>query len=389
MKTIHFGRSTISTNGPCYVIAEIGHNHQGNLETAKKMIQVAAACGVQSVKFQKRDNKSLYTKSFYNKSYDNENSYGTTYGEHREFLEFGFDEYAELKKCADDNGVEFSATAFDFNSVDFLEKLGITNYKIASGDLTNLPLLTYIAKKRKPVFVSTGASTIEEVQAAYKTILKYNDQLCLLHCIAGYPAEYHNLNLRVIETYKKEFPEAIIGYSSHDNGILAPIVAYMMGATVLEKHFTLDRSWKGTDHKFSLEPEGLRKQIRDLRRIDISLGNEIREIQGFEKDARMKMGKGIYTAKDLEAGNILQWKDITFKSPANGLPPSFAETLIGKKLRINLPEETPIIFEHLEDAACEAVNNSYNQKTYKEIKTDTITVPAIAELQKEKVQTKN
>lgn len=383
MKTIRFGKSTISAEGPCYVIAEIGHNHQGNLETALKMITVAAACGVQSVKFQKRDNKTLYTKIFYNKPYDNENSYGSTYGEHREFLEFGFEDYKQLKKQAEDLGVEFSATAFDFKSVDFLEELGITNYKVASGDVTNLPLLTYIAKLGKPMFVSTGASTLEEIRAAYNTILKYNDKLCLLHCIAGYPAEYHDLNLRVIETFKKEFPEAITGYSSHDNGILAPIVAYMLGATVLEKHFTLNRSWKGTDHRFSLEPEGMRKQLRDLRRVDISLGKKVKEVQSFEKDARTKMGKGIYTARKLQAGQILTWEDICFKSPAQGLPPYFAEDIIGRKLRGSLEEETPVSFEHLEEAHVELVTEEAGGKNYKEISPDTIAALALKSLKME------
>ncbi len=206
MREIIFGRSKISTEGPCYVIAEIGHNHQGNLDTALQMIEVAARCGVQAVKFQKRDNKSLFTKKFYNKPYENENSYGSTYGEHREFLEFGMEEYKILKRVAEENGLEFMATAFDFKSVDFLENLGVTSYKVASGDLTNIPLLTYIAKLKKPMFISTGAATLDEIRMAYDAVIKHNDQICLLHCIAGYPVDYEYLNLRFIETLRREFP---------------------------------------------------------------------------------------------------------------------------------------------------------------------------------------
>ncbi len=342
MKTISFGRSRISTKGPCYVIAEIGHNHQGNLETALRMIQVAASCGVQAVKFQKRDNKTLYTREFYNKPYDNENSYGATYGEHREFLEFGMDEYRELKRCAEENQVEFMATAFDHKSVDFLEELGVTCYKTASGDLTNIPLLTYIARLRKPMFISTGAATLDEIRIAYEAVIKHNDKICLMHCVAGYPTEYHNLNLRVIETLKREFPEAIIGYSGHDNGILAAVIAYMLGATVVEKHFTLNRSWKGTDHKFSLEPEGLRKQVRDLRRVDMALGDGRRIIYDFEMEARKKMGKGIYTTRPLPKGKVITWEDITLKTPANGTPPYMMDRIVGKRLRVSLDEEAPI-----------------------------------------------
>ncbi len=348
MKTISFGRSKISTKGPCYVIAEIGNNHQGNLDTALKMIQVAASCGVQAVKFQKRDNKTLYTKAFYNKPYDNENSYGATYGEHREFLEFGMDEYRELKKCAEENHVEFMATAFDFKSVDFLEELGVTSYKTASGDLTNIPLLVYIAKLGKPMFISTGAATLDEIRIAYEAVIKHNDKICLMHCVAGYPTEYHDLNLRVIETLKKEFPEAIIGYSGHDNGILAAVIAYMLGATVVEKHFTLNRSWKGTDHKFSLEPEGLRKQVRDLRRVDISLGDGRRALYDFEQEARKKMGKGIYTTRPLPKGKVITWEDIALKTPANGTPPYMIDRILGKKLKVSLEEEAPISLDLLE-----------------------------------------
>lgn len=343
-----FGRSRVSEDSPCYVIAEIGHNHQGSIETALEMIKVAAECGVQAVKFQKRDNKTLYTKEMYSKPYENENSYGATYGLHRERLEFGRKEYEALKRCADENNVELMSTAFDFPSADFLEELGISSYKIASGDLTNVPLLAYIAKLGKPMFISTGAATLEEVRIAYETVLEYNDQLCLLHCTAGYPSDYPQLNLRVIETFKKEFPRAIIGYSGHDNGILAAVIAYLLGARVVEKHFTLNRAWKGTDHKFSLEPAGLRKQVRDLRRVDASLGDGKKMLQDFEKDARMKMGKGIYTSRSLSAGTVIAASDICLKSPGNGIAPYRMRDIIGKRLKTDLKEETILSWENLE-----------------------------------------
>src|SRR3989338_5800956 len=173
-KSIKIGTKEISGSSKCYVIAEIGHNHQGKLETAIKLIEEAALCGVDAVKFQKRHNKNLYTTAFYNKPYENENSYGVTYGEHREYLEFGENEYRKLKQCAEKNNVDFLCTAFDVESVDFLEKIDIPAYKIASGDITNIPLLTYVAKLGKPIIASTGASTMEEVKLAYETVLQYN-----------------------------------------------------------------------------------------------------------------------------------------------------------------------------------------------------------------------
>ncbi len=347
-KIIEFGKSRISTEGPPFFIAEIGHNHQGDLEIAKKMIKIAALFEADAVKFQKRNNKKLFTKSYYNRLYDNENSYGYTYGEHREYLEFGVDEYKELMKCAKENNIEFMCTPFEHDSVDFLEDLGITSFKLSSGDLTNIPLLVYVAKLNKPLFISTGASTLEEIKIAYHAVREYNDKICLLHCTSRYPTEYKDLNLKVIKKLEKEFPDAIIGYSGHDNGILAPVLAYMMGAVVFEKHFTLNHSWKGTDHKFSLEPEGLRKQIRDLKRIEISLGNANKTIMDCEKEARKKMGKSIYTSKDLEKGTIITENDITIKTPAGGLPPYYLNRVIGKKLKVSLKVEEEIKLDDLE-----------------------------------------
>ncbi|MGE5340703.1 MAG: N-acetylneuraminate synthase family protein [Candidatus Omnitrophota bacterium] len=348
MKKITFGKSSISQNGPCYFIAEIGHNHQGNLQTALKMIEVAAECGVNAVKFQKRDNKALYTRALYEKPYDNENSYGSTYGEHREFLEFGMAEYRELKKCAESLNVEFMSTAFDFQSADFLEELGITSYKLASGDITNTELIRYIAKFNKPMIMSTGAATLDEIRIGYEAAKSINDQICLLHCVAGYPTDYPDLNLKAIETLKQEFPGAVIGYSGHDNGILAAVIAYMLGATVVEKHFTLNRAWKGTDHKFSLEPEGLRKQVRDLRRVDIALGNSEKVLKDFEIDARKKMGKGLYAARAIEVGSLIRREDIVLKSPANDTPVYRIQECIGKRINVSLAEEAPILMDYFQ-----------------------------------------
>lgn len=351
MKSFTVGRHTVSQKGPCYVIAEIGNNHQGELKTALKMIRVAAGMGVDAVKFQKRDNQALFTKAMYNKPYDNENSYGATYGEHRNYLEFDRDEYLELKACAEECDVDFIVTPFDFNSVDFLEDIGLDAYKVASADITNTPLLAYIAQTGRPMFVSTGAATLGEVQLAYQAMRAINDQICLLHCTAGYPTEYENLNLNAISSLREAFPDAVIGYSGHDYGILAPSIAYMLGATVVEKHFTLNRSWKGTDHKFSLEPTGLHKMVRDLRRVDVSLGDGKKEIKPFEVDARKKMGKSLYAARTLRAGSVVTRDDIVIKSPGGGLEPYHLEQLIGKRLCVDVPEEVPLAFNHFQEYA--------------------------------------
>ncbi|NEO49324.1 MAG: N-acetylneuraminate synthase, partial [Moorea sp. SIO4A3] len=256
----------INDDSDCFVIAEIGNNHQGSLEKCKEMFRIAKECGANAVKLQKRDNRALYTKAAFDRPYDHENSFGLTYGEHREFLEFGAYEYQELKKYAEEVGITFFSTAFDIPSADFLGELDMPAYKIASGDLKSLPLIKHVAQFQKPMIVSTGAATLEDVQRVYDAIMPINPQLCILQCTASYPADFEELDLKVIETYRELFGDIVIGLSSHDNGIAMAVAAYVLGARVIEKHFTLNRAMKGTDHAFSLEPTGLRKMVRDLRR---------------------------------------------------------------------------------------------------------------------------
>ena len=193
----------IADDTDCYVIAEIGHNHGGSLETCKQLFQAAAECGANAVKLQKRDNYSLYTHEAYNRPYENENSYGPTYGLHREALEFGRSEYQELKAYTAELGVTFFATAFDFRSAEMLAGLDMPAYKIASGDLTNTPLLEFVARIGKPMILSTGGGTLDDVRRAHDCVAEINPQLGLLQCTAGYPVEnWDELDLRVIETYR-------------------------------------------------------------------------------------------------------------------------------------------------------------------------------------------
>ena len=222
-----------------FVIAEIGHNHQGNINIAKKLISEAKLAGANAVKFQKRDNKNLYTKKFYNSVYDNPNSFGETYGKHREALELNKKQYKELIRFSKKIGIKLFATPFDFKSVDFLTELKMPFYKIASADLTNTPLQEYIAKKNKPIFLSTGGGNMLDVNRAVKNILKFNKKLSILHCTASYPAMIEDMNLNVISEYRKKFPNIKIGLSDHENGIDASTIAYMLGARVFDKHFTL------------------------------------------------------------------------------------------------------------------------------------------------------
>ncbi len=344
------GRFKIGDDAPCFVIAEVGHNHQGSIDTAIKLVDEAAASGAHAYKLQKRDNKTLYTKAMFDKPYENENSFGATYGEHREFLEFDAVQYREIKHYAESKGLVFFSTAFDFPSVDFLEKLDVPAYKIASGDVTNLPLLEVVARTGKPVIFSTGAAALEEVRCAYETVRKYNSKIAILHCTACYPVtQYREINLNVIPLYKREFPDAVIGYSGHDNGIVFPVAAYLLGARIVEKHFTMNRSMKGTDHKFSLEPIGMRKMTRDLERVRESLHQDGKIVYESEKSARVKMGKSIVLLHELPAGTCLTAAMLGFKSPGEGIAPLHMARVLGRKLKRSLPMDALLTWEDLED----------------------------------------
>jgi len=353
-RALRIDDAEITDGGDCWVIAEIGHNHQGSVEKAKELFTEAKATGAHAVKLQKRDNRGLYTREMFNKPYENENSYGSTYGEHREYLEFGRAEYQELKAFAADIGITFFATAFDLASADFLAELDMPAYKVASADLINTPLLRHVAELGKPVILSTGGATLDDVRRGVETVAEINPQIVLLQCTAGYPAEWDELDLRVITTYRECFPTAVVGLSSHDNGIAMAVAAYVLGARVIEKHFTLNRALKGTDHRFSLEPVGLRKMVRDLRRTRVALGDGMKTMYPSETEPIVKMAKKLVAARSLPAGHTLRLEDVAMKSPGDGLPPYELDRIVGRTLRHPVSTDTALTFELLEELLPEA-----------------------------------
>lgn len=347
-RALQIESTQIDDASDCYVIAEIGHNHQGKMETAKELFRAAKECGVNAVKLQKRDNRTLYTREMFDKPYENENSFGATYGEHREHLEFGKDEYLELQQYAAELGLAFFATAFDFRSADFLEDLNTPAFKIASGDLRNIPLLKYVAAFQKPMIVSTGGGTIDDVQRAYDAVMPINKQLAILQCTAGYPCAFEEMNLRVISTFRERFPDIVVGLSSHDSGIAMAVAAYMLGARIVEKHFTLNRAMKGTDHAFSLERGGMRRVVRDLKRARMALGDGVKATYPSEVAPLLKMGKKLVAATDLPANHVIRREDVAIKSPSDGLQPYELDRVIGKVTRRALKEDENLSFEDLD-----------------------------------------
>ncbi len=312
----------IADDTTCFVIAEIGNNHQGSVEKAQELFAAAKQCGVDAVKLQKRENRRLYTRELYESPYDNENSFGATYGAHREALELDRAAYVELQACARELGLVLFATAFDESSADLLAELDVPAFKIASGDLTNTPLLRHVAAFGKPLVVSTGGATIEDVDRAVEAVVEAGGTLCLLQCTAAYPAAVEELNLGAITTLRERYPELVVGLSDHQDGIAMAPVAYMLGARVIEKHFTLSHAAKGTDHAFSLMPEGMRKLVRDLRRVPAAIGDGVKRPLPSEEQPLRKMGKQLVAARPLAEGHVLADGDLVAKSPADGgLPP--------------------------------------------------------------------
>ena len=288
MRQMTLAGRRIADNEPCYVIAELGHNHGGSVVTARQMIASAAVCGAHAVKLQKRDNATLYTPAMLNRPYDHPFSYGPTYGAHRAALEFGEAEYQQCLIESQLNHVMLFATAFDEPSADFLVQVGVHAIKIHSGGLTDGPLLRHVASLGLPIVLSTGGSTEAEIDVAINQL--EDCAVAVLHCTAAYPVtNYVEHNLRCIERLCARYPDRVIGWSGHDSGIAMAVAAYALGARIIEMHFTLNRAMRGTDHGWSLEPVGFRKLCRDLTRAHQAMGDGVKRVYQSEYAPIQKM----------------------------------------------------------------------------------------------------
>ena len=279
-------RLATHTQRHCYVIAEIGQNHQGDLELAKELIRTAKLCGADAVKSQKRDIHSLLTPEEYSRPYDSPHAFGQTYGEHREALEFSAEQWGELFDYARGIQIDLFASAWDLPSADLLNELGCPTFKVASASLTHLALLRRYASFGRPIILSTGMSSLEEIDAAFE-VLRGTEHY-LLQCTSAYPAAFDSVNLRAMQSLGARYG-CTVGLSGHHRGIAIDSAAVALGARLIERHFTLDRTWKGSDHAASLEPMGLSKLVRDLRAVEAALGSPAKAIQPCELPARAKL----------------------------------------------------------------------------------------------------
>lgn len=359
-KVIKIGQKLVGSGYPCFIIAEAGINHNGSVETAKELIKVAAESGADAVKFQKRTISRILTKEGLEKPYDNPNSFGKTYGEHKEFLEFGEPEYKELFEYAKKCGIMMTASAWDEEAVDFLEKFDIPFHKVASADLTNLPLLEYIARTGKPLILSTGMADMTEIYVALQTVLPINKQVVLLQCTSSYPTPNKDINLNVISSYEMLFPEVVVGFSGHEKGISISIASVVKGAKVLERHFTLDRTMKGGDHAASLEPAGLQKLIRDIRVVEEALGDKNKKKQDSENACALKLRKSIATRCYIPAGTELTMDHLVVKGPGSGISPIFIYKLLGEKVVRDVEEDVLLQPDDLEKETYDNLISSFS-----------------------------
>lgn len=339
MATIAIGERLIGDGQPCLIIAEAGINHQGDIAIARQLIDVAAAAHADVVKFQKRTISRILTTAGLNAPYDHRNSFGKTYGEHKRALELDKETYHELKTYASAKGLLFMASAWDEESVDFLQELGVPAHKVASADLTNLPLLTYMAQTGKPIFLSTGMSELAEVDQAMETLRAHTDQIVILQCTSTYPSDFDQINLRVIPAYRARY-QTLVGYSGHEKGIAIPVGAVALGACVVERHFTLDRTMKGGDHAASLEPTGLTKMVRDIRALELAMGDGVKRIYDAEWPIRHKLAKSVVTAVPIPPHTPITRAMLTTKGPGNGISAARLENLIGLTTTRLIPADT-------------------------------------------------
>ena len=340
---IRVGKRYIGPDDPVFFIAEIGNNHNGDYFLAKKSIEAAAAAGADAVKFQKRFIDEVFTKEMQARPQIKDQVYGKTYGEYRRNLELDADEFRKLKKVAEDLGLIFFATPFDKKSADFLERLEVPLYKIASFDVTNLPLLEHVAKKGKPVILSVGMSDLSEVDEAAETILRHNGALLIKHCVAVYPAPDELLNLNVITLLRERYAPLLVGYSGHEKDILPSLAAVVLGARSIERHFTLDKRLPGPDHgTVSLEPSEFRRMVDETRRLEKALGLKKKALMEAERKTREKHAKSLVAAQSIKKGARITSAMLTVKSPGHGLKPNRTPDIIGKRAAVAIPKDTVI-----------------------------------------------
>ncbi len=326
---------SVGPGSPCFIIAEAGVNHNGELALALALVDAAAESGADAVKFQTFDAARLVTESAPKADYQVETT-GASESQYEMLkrLELSIDDHRALMRRCDERGVLFLSTPFDEESADLLAELGVAAFKTPSGELTNIPFLRHVARYGKPMIVSTGMATLAEVEAAVDGIRSVREGgLALLHCVSAYPAEAAGVNLRAMDTLARAFAVPT-GYSDHTNGLEIALASVAMGACVLEKHYTLDRNLPGPDHRASLEPNDLTALVRGIRSIEAAFGDGQKRPTLGEASTARAARKSLVLARDVAAGEMLTDAHVLLKRPGTGLPPSDRARIVGRAARV-------------------------------------------------------
>jgi sialic acid synthase len=340
-----------------YLIGEIGQNHNGDIEIAKKLIDVVATPVVDklfgehlspmdAIKLTKRDLNEELSASAMLKPYNNPNSFGRTYGEHRQALELSDEEHFEIYQYTKSKGLDFIETLCARGCLSIFKYFNPDRLKVASRDLTNLPLLSAMAETKVPMILSTGMGGKQELDNALAVITKYHSNISILHCLSQYPSEYKNINLNTIKFLQESYPEYTIGYSDHSIGIVIPVAAVSMGAHIIEKHITLDRAMKGTDHKGSLGPDGIFRMVRDIRNLEMAIGNKEMFASDVVKETKVKLERSIASKRTIRKNDIIQEDDLHLLSPGDGYKWIEKEKVIGKVAITEIPANE-IIYQNM------------------------------------------
>jgi len=343
MVKVEIGNRLVGEGEPCFIIAEAGVNHNGDINLAKRLIDIAKEAGASAVKFQTFKAEEVVTKDAEKARYQKE----TTGAQESQFemikkLELSEKDFLDLFTYAQEKGIIFLSSPFDQGSVDLLDEFGVPAFKIGSGEITNFPLLKHIAKKGKPIVLSTGMATLGEVAEAVEVIRKEGAaEIILLHCVSSYPAKIEDMNLKAMETLKTAF-QLPVGLSDHSIGVTIPIAATALEASIIEKHFTLDKNLPGPDHQASLEPEELRQMVKAIRDIEKAMGDGTKRPTAEEEENKKVVRRGIVARVDIPQGTIITEEMLEIKRPGIGLKPKHMTKIMGRKTKKRLKPGEPI-----------------------------------------------
>ncbi len=347
---LKIGYRKVGESTPCLIIAEAGVNHNGDLNLAKKLIDVAANAKADAIKFQTFKTENVMTRNLekadYQKITTNEEE---NFFEMAKKLEFPFEMFIELKNYAESKNLLFLSTPFCNESAEFLHKINLSAFKISSGDVDNFPFLKKIIQFNKPIILSTGTANFQEVQDIVTFFKKHKfSDLILLQCTTAYPTPLKNVNLEVIKTYKQNFPDVVIGFSDHSQSVILGSAARALGAMVIEKHITIDKSLEGPDHKASLNPEEFTNYVKNIRDVEIALGQSNKEIQDIEVQNKITARKSIVTLMELKKGEIIEQKHIAIKRPGSGIRPKFLTVVLGKRVTKDIKKDYVLQMDDIE-----------------------------------------